>query len=228
MRILMIEDEEYIAEAVATVLRKNKYSVDLAFNGEYGLDCALSSIYDIIILDIMLPIIDGLEVLKEIRRNKIKSKVILLTAKGQIEDKIKGLDLGADDYMPKPFHTEELLARIRALSRRNIEVNEGGTISFNEVFLNPQSLVVKFKDREAELTLKESQILEILMRRRNIIISKESIIEKVWGYDSKADHNNVEIHISLLRKKLKKLKASITIKTIRGAGYTLKSGEGQI
>lgn len=222
MRILMVEDEKYIAEAIAEVLKKNNYTVDLAFDGEYGLDCANSNIYDILILDIMLPKMNGLNILKEIRKNNIKTKVILLTAKDQVEDKIKGLDLGADDYMQKPFHTEELLARLRALSRRNIEVNNSGNISFGELIFNPQTLFIKCGEKEVKLTLKESQILELLIQRNKMIVSKESIIEKVWGYDSNADDNTVEIHISLLRKKLKKVKTTVIIETIRGAGYTLK------
>lgn len=225
MRILLVEDEKYIAEAVEQVLKKNKYSVDLAFDGEYGLDCVLTGIYDIIILDIMLPILDGLSVLKNIREQGVKTPVILLTARGQLEDKVRGLDCGADDYMAKPFHSEELLARIRALSRRQAELIPDGVQRYNGIELHPSSLIVRYGTSEAKLSLKEAQILELLIKNNGLVLSKESIIEKVWGYDSDAEYSHVETHMSLLRKKLAELSCDVSIRTIRGAGYTLTGGE---
>jgi len=223
MRVLMVEDEKYMAEAIAQVLKKHNYSVDLAFHGEDGLDCGLSGIYDIIILDIMLPKMDGISVLKELRKNRIETPVILLTARGEIEDKVRGLDSGADDYLAKPFHTDELLARLRALGRRKTELINDGILQYGDIKLNPHTLQLACGGKEITLTLKESQLLELLIIRKGMIVSKENIIEKLWGYDTDAEENRVEIHVSLLRKKLGQLDSEVYIHTIRGAGYVLKS-----
>lgn len=221
----MVEDEKYMARAVAEVLRKSNYTVDLAHDGEYGLDCALSGIYDAIILDIMLPRRDGLSVLTELRQNGIDAPVILLTARGQLEDRVKGLDLGADDYLPKPFHTEELLARLRALGRRKSELLRGG-LAFGDILLEPHALMLSGSGGEAKLTLKESQLLELLIGHKRMIVSKDTIIEKIWGYDSYAQDSHVESHVSLLRKKLAAVHSGCVIRTIRGAGYTLTEEKG--
>ena len=223
MRILMVEDERYMAEAVALVLKKNNYSVDLEYNGEAGLDSGLSGIYDIIILDIMLPKMDGISILKELRRYGIETPVILLTARGETEDKVRGLDSGADDYLAKPFHTDELLARLRALGRRKSELLNKGILKYGDIELNPLTLLLGCEGKEIKLTLKESQLLELLIKRNTMIISKEIIIEKLWGYDTDAEDNRVEIHVSLLRKKLFQLESDVSICTIRGAGYVLKA-----
>lgn len=225
MRILMVEDEKYMARAVAEVLKKNRYTVDLAHDGRYGLDCALSNIYDIIILDIMIPERDGLSILEEIRKKHIETPVILLTARGQLEDKVQGLDLGADDYLAKPFHTDELLARLRALGRRKSGPLNDGTLVFGDLQLMPHALLLKCDGNEIRLTLKEAQILELLINHKNRIVSKDTIIEKIWGYETDAEDNHVEVHISLLRKKLSEVQAETSIRTIRGAGYTLIDGE---
>ncbi|MCL1865839.1 MAG: response regulator transcription factor [Oscillospiraceae bacterium] len=221
MRVLMVEDEKYAARAVAEVLKKNKYAVDLVFDGEDGLEYALSGIYDIIILDIMLPKKDGLTVLKEVRENGIDIPVILLTAKSQTEDKVRGLDLGADDYLPKPYHTEELLARLRALNRRKSELNNGGIIGFGDIQLSPHELTLVCGKKQTTLKLKESQILELLMNNSKQILSKNAIIERVWGYDTDAEDNHVETHISRLRKAMNAVQSNAEIKTVRGAGYVL-------
>lgn len=223
MRILMVEDEKYMAEAIEQVLKKNNYSIDLAFDGEYGLDCGLSGIYDIIILDIMLPKIDGIGVLKELRKNGIEAPVILLTAKGQTEDKVIGLDSGADDYLAKPFKTEELMARLRALSRRKNELIKDNILQYADIELNPLTLNLSCDSKEFKLTLKECQLLELLIKRKDIIISKDSIIEKLWGYETCAEDNNVEVYISFLRKKLNRIKSQVIIQTVRGAGYVLST-----
>lgn len=224
MRILMIEDEPYIAEAVAEVLKKSHYTVDLAYDGEYGLDCALSDVYDGIILDIMLPLKDGLTVLKEMRENGIRTPTILLTAKGQLEDKIRGLDCGADDYLTKPFHTEELLARLRALERRPPQFNGQGVLSFGDLRLQPHIQRLACGVRETVLSLKETQLLEVLINRKNTPVSKEYLIDKVWGYDSDAGAGHVETHMSLLRKKLTQIQSGVSLRTIRGVGYLLQEG----
>jgi DNA-binding response OmpR family regulator len=221
MRILMIEDEKYAARAVAEILKKNKYTVDLAFDGEDGSAYALSGIYDIIILDIMLPKKDGLTILKEIRGADIDIPVIMLTARGQIEDKVKGLDLGADDYLAKPYHADELLARLRALNRRKSELNNGGILSCGDMQLSPYELILSCGKKQTKLKLKESQILELLMNNPNQTLSKNTIIERVWGYDTDAEDNHVETHISRLRKAIKSVNSRTEIRTIRGAGYTL-------
>ena len=219
----MVEDEKYMVEAVAQVLKKNNYSIDLAYNGEDGLDCGLSGIYDIIILDIMLPKMDGISVLKELRKNGIETPVILLTARGETEDKVRGLDSGADDYLAKPFHTDELLARLRALGRRKTELVNDGILKYGDIKLNPHTLQFECGSKEIVLTLKESQLLELLIKGKGMIVSKENIIVKLWGYDTDAEDNRVEIHVSLLRKKLAQLDSDVYIHTIRGAGYILKT-----
>lgn len=228
MRILMVEDEKYMAEAIAQVLKKNHYSVDLVSDGEYGLDCGLSNIYDIIILDIMLPKINGIDILKQLRKSGIETPVILLTARGDTEDKVRGLDSGADDYLAKPFHTDELLARLRALGRRKPELIQDGILRYGEVTLNPHNLILNCKGNEIKLSLKESQLIELFLRRAGKIITKETIIEKLWGYDSDAEDNHVEIHVSLLRKKLSQLQAGIIIRTIRGAGYVIEMTKDEV
>ncbi|WHY79758.1 response regulator transcription factor [Neobacillus sp. WH10] len=225
MRLLIVDDELFIAEAVAHVLKKHNYSVDIAKDGEEGLDCGLSDIYDIIILDIMLPKIDGIEVLKELRQSGIQTPVILLTAKGDIDDKVRGLDCGADDYLAKPFNTDELLARLRALGRRKTELIQDGILTFEDLEFHSNLLLLRSKEQETKLTLKESQLLELLFYRKNTVSSKEVIIEKLWGYDSDADYSHVEVQISFLRKKLKQLPTEVSIENIRGAGYRLKFGK---
>lgn len=224
MRILLVEDEEYMAQAVAQVLEKNNYTVDLAHDGEYGLDCALSGIYDIIILDIMLPGRSGLEILKILRQKRITVPVLLLTAKSETEDKVAGLDLGADDYLTKPFETQELLARLRVLARRKQEISAQSGYVFGDILLNPYTLCLYCGSQSFKLTLKESQLLEMLMDARGGVISKDRIIEKVWGFDSDAEDRHVEVYISFLRKKLKALGADTSIETVRGMGYALRAG----
>ena len=224
MRILLVEDEEYMAQAVAQVLGKNNYTVDLAHDGEYGLDCALSGIYDIIVLDIMLPGHSGLDILKALRQEKIPVPVFLLTAKSETEDKVTGLDLGAYDYLTKPFEMQELLARLRVLARRKQEISVQSGYAFGDILLNPYTLSLFCANQSLKLTLKESQLLEMLMDGRGGVISKERIIEKVWGFDSDAEDRHVEVYISFLRKKLKALGANTSIETVRGMGYALRTG----
>lgn len=227
MRILLVEDEKYMAQALEQVLQKNNYTVDLAYDGEYGLDCALSGIYDVIVLDIMLPKMNGLEVLKSLRNERVSTPVLLLTAKSETQDKVMGLDLGADDYLGKPFKTEELLARLRALTRRKETIAFNNALVYNDIELNPNSLVLYCGKREFKLTLKESQILEFLIGMKEMSVSKNSIIEKVWGFDGEAENSHVEVYISFLRKKLKALKSTTAIKTIRGVGYSLQKENGE-
>jgi DNA-binding response OmpR family regulator len=222
MKVLMVEDERDLADAVAAILQKNNFSVDNAYDGEYGLDCALSDIYDFIILDIMLPKMDGLRVLKEMRSAGISTPVLMLTAKGELRDKVAGLDSGADDYLPKPFHIDELLARLRALGRRKGELSVDGIIKINSLSFNPLTLTLLKDENETKLTLKESQLLELLIARRGSYVSKDTIIEKLWSYDADVEDNHVESHVSLLRKKLTAAGGDLTIKASRGIGYRLE------
>jgi len=222
LRILIVEDEKHIARSIAEVLKKDSYAVDLAHDGEYGLDCALAEIYDVIVLDIMLPKKDGLSVLKEIRGANISTPVILLTAKGELSDRVKGLDFGADDYLAKPFYTEELLARIRALTRRKPELRQDGIFAFEDIELS--ALVLRSGECEIALQRKESQILELLIENNGLVVSKEKIIEKVWGFDAETEYSHVEKNISIIRKKLSQIKARTNIRTVRGIGYMLTTG----
>jgi DNA-binding response OmpR family regulator len=179
MRILIVEDELHLAEALTQILKKNNYAVDAVYDGEAGLDNALSNIYDLIILDIMLPKMDGISILRNIRKQGISTPIILLTAKGEISDKVTGLDSGADDYLPKPFAAEELLARIRALSRRKGEVMPDNTLSYGDIELNTAALRLSKGSREVKLILKESELLELLIIRKKSVTPKEMIIEKI-------------------------------------------------
>lgn len=222
MRILIVEDEKRLCEALVQLLRKNNYTVDFDNDGESGLDDALSGIYDVIILDIMLPKMDGISVLKEIRREKINVPVILLTAKGEISDKVTGLDAGADDYLPKPFNTDELLARVRALGRRRGEIVEASSLACGSTSLDTQTMKLRCGAAEVTLTHKECELLEYLMIHKNIISPKEQIIEKLWGFDSEAEANHVEVYVSFLRKKLRHIKSDMKITAVRGVGYRLE------
>ena len=222
MRILVIEDEKNLAEALSHILEHNNFNVDTAFDGEHGLDCALTGIYDAIVLDIMLPKKNGLEVLLEIRNEKITTPVILLTAKSELEDKIRGLDCGADDYLAKPFETEELLARLRAMTRRNgnIMVNNS-SLEIGDVRIDINNMQLCGKNREITLTKREFDLLEYLIKNSSMVMSKEQIIEKLWGFDSDAEANHVEVYISFLRKKLAFVSDAVTIKTLRKVGYKI-------
>ncbi len=222
MKILMIEDEKRLCEAMKRILKANHYLLDIANDGEYGLECAMTGTYDIIILDIMLPKMDGISVLKRLRKNSVATPVIMLTAKGETEDKIWGLDSGADDYLSKPFSTEELLARLRALGRRKADLVSDGVHRVGDVELYPSTLDMKSTFHSVKLTAKEYQLMELLMLRNGMLTSKTRIIEKIWGYDSEIDEHSVEVYISFLRKKLGLIKAHLTIQSERGVGYRLK------
>ncbi|OUS76378.1 DNA-binding response regulator [Paenibacillus sp. MY03] len=222
MRILIAEDETHLAEALSQILKKQHYSVDVVHDGRSAYDYALSGIYDLLLLDIMMPEMDGMTVLRKLRGEGMPTPVILLTAKGEITDKVTGLDHGADDYIAKPFSTEELLARIRAALRRKGEVIPEDGISFGDIELSTAQLKVTVKGKELKLNLKECELLELLATRKQAVTSKEQIIEKLWGFDSEVEYNNVEVYISFLRKKLTFLHSEVKINTIRGVGYVLE------
>jgi DNA-binding response OmpR family regulator len=226
MKVLYVEDEKYMARAVAQVLKKNNYSVDLAYDGESGLDFAMSGVYDIVVLDIMLPKLDGISILREMRKQNITTPVILLTAKGETEDKVKGLDSGADDYLAKPFQTDELMARLRALGRRKDLIVADNTLVFGDIELNYNALDLFGNGQTFHLTLKESQLLELFIMNKGQALSTNMIIEKVWGWDSDAEDSHVQVQVAFLRKKLSLLSKCVKIKTVRGIGYMLALDEG--
>ncbi len=222
MRILLVEDEVRLSQALVEIFQKNRYGVDAVYTGPEGLQYARSGIYDIIVLDIMLPGMDGISVLRVLREEKNQVPVLLLTAKDEIQDKVKGLDCGADDYMIKPFSTDELLARIRALTRRKGDVRED-SVTFGDLILNKSNCELqKVGGESIKLSLKEFQIIDLLFENPKQIIKKERIIEKIWGGDSDAEYNNVEVYISFIRKKLEQLKVNTQIRTARGIGYSLE------
>ncbi len=222
MKILIIDDERQFVDALSVILKQNKYSVDVAYNGIDGLDCALSSIYDLIILDVMMPKMDGFSVLKELRKSKIDTPVLVLSAKTETSDKIDGLNFGADDYLTKPFNSDELLARIRALLRRK-EIFTGNVLSYKDVSLDRDSYELVSGENRIALGKKEFQILEMLILAQGKNVDKEKIIEKIWGYDTDAEYNTVEVYISFLRKKFQAVGAKTEIRSIRGVGYTLEA-----
>lgn len=225
MRILVIEDEVQLADAVSEILKRNKYFVDTVYDGADGLDYALTGVYDCILLDVMLPKMNGFEVLSNLRQEKISTPVIMLTAKSEVEDKITGLDGGADDYITKPFNTNELLARIRATTRRKGELVDDNCISFENLKLMKNSCSIAYSENDIKLSLKEFQIMELLISNPHRILPKERIIEKIWGYESDVEYNNIEVYISFLRKKLSTMCSDIQIKTARGIGYSLEKVE---
>ena len=222
MKLLLVEDEKQLSEALQQILIKNKYSVDAVYNGDEGLDYALTDVYDVIILDIMLPKRNGIEILKMIRKRKISTPVILLTAKGSVEDRILGLDSGADDYLPKPFSPDELLARLRALTRRNGDFINENILEVSDIKLNLSTYDMEVNDNSITLTQKEFEILKYFMQRPKLVVSKDDLITKLWGFDSDIEHNNIEVYISFLRKKLAYVESNVKITTIRRVGYRLE------
>ena len=221
MKLLIVEDEVALAEALSEILKRNKYAVDAVYDGEDGLEYGLTGIYDCIILDIMLPKMSGIEVLKTLRKRHISTPILLLTAKSDTEDKIKGLDSGADDYLTKPFVTGELLARVRSLTRRKGEVVTD-EFTFGDIALNKSTFSLSREGQFVKLSLKEYQIMELLIANPKQLIPKERFIEKIWGYESDVEYNNIEVYISFLRKKLSSISAPVQIKTARGIGYSLE------
>ena len=221
MRLLIAEDDNDIRRALVALLQKNNYTVDETDNGTDAYAFASRGQYDGIILDIMMPGMDGLEVLGKLRSEKNNVPILLLTAKSEVEDKIHGLDCGADDYLTKPFSTGELLARIRALTRRKGEV-EVDCLHFAELQLNRQTYDLIQGENRMKLSLKEYQIMEMLLSNPEQIIPKERFIEKIWGYESDVEYNNIEVYISFLRKKLTAIHSTVQIRTARGIGYFLE------
>jgi DNA-binding response OmpR family regulator len=217
----VIEDERQLCRALEKLLRQNMYSVDVAYDGITGEDYALTGKYDVILLDIILPGKNGLDVLRTIRDKRMATPVLLLTAKFEVEDKIHGLDLGADDYLTKPFVSGELLARIRAMTRRK-GAFVGDDLSYNTTVLKRGNHELICKGNMVNLGYKEYQIMELLMQNSRQIIPKETFLERIWGYENESEYNAIESYISFLRKKLISIQADVQIKTKRGVGYALE------
>lgn len=224
MRILIVEDQQGLAEGLQAVLNSEGYATDISLDGVNGLDNGLSGIYDCIVLDIMLPKMDGFQVLLALRKEKITTPVLLLTAKNEVEDKVRGLDTGADDYLTKPFDTAEFLARIRALTRRKERVFVP-QLTYGDITLLPSQMEIHCKGQAIKLSAKEYHLMECLMENPNQIIPKERLWEKVWGQSDQSEYNNVEVYLSFLRKKLKYLHTTVQIKATRSVGYGLIGGE---
>ena len=221
MRLLLAEDEKELSKALCAILKHNNYSVDPVFNGQDALDYGLCENYDGIILDIMMPKMNGLDVLKELRAKGVSTPVLMLTAKAEVDDRILGLDLGADDYLTKPFSMGELLARIRAITRRKSEFSPN-VLSSGNVSLNRETFELTADGNSLRLGNKEFQMMEMLMSNPGRLISTEQFMERIWGYETEAEINVVWVYISYLRKKLSNLNANVEIKAVRGVGYTLE------
>lgn len=224
MRLLLAEDEKSLSHALVTILEKSHYSVDAVYDGQEALEYLESEAYDGLILDIMMPKVDGITVLKTIRKQGNKIPVLILSAKSEIEDKVDGLDAGANDYLAKPFDARELLARIRVITRVNTESNDS-LIRFGHVTLNRKTYVLKGGKAEFKLANKEFQMMELLMANPHQVLSTNRIFEKIWGYESDTEINIVWVYIAYLRKKLVKMHADIEIKAHRNVGYSVELKE---
>lgn len=222
MHILIVEDEKRLADALSHILLEQKYMVDVVHDGEIGLQYSESGIYDCIILDVMLPSMNGFDICLELRRKKITTPVLMLTAKDTISDKVKGLDAGADDYMTKPFSPDELLARLRVLTRRRGEVILD-EIKFHDIILHidQSKLSCTKSNKSIHLNFKECEMLKMFLSKPEVIISKQDIIAKIWGYDSDAVDNNVEAYVSFIRKKLTFVESSVEIISTKKLGYKI-------
>lgn len=222
MKILIIEDEYSLADAIAETLQKEKIGVNIITNGEDGENEALTNIYDLILLDVMLPKKDGFEILRNLRKEKIDTPVIMLTAKSEISDKLNGLENGADDYITKPFHTRELIARVKVILKRKINIQDTNALEYSDLKLDLVTCKMCANDTEIAINGKELDLLEILLVNKNQIVNREMLANKIWGYNSEVEYNNVEVYVSFLRKKLKLLKSRVKIKAVRGIGYKLE------
>lgn len=223
MRLLLVEDEKRMAQALCEILRLEKYEVDHYSDGKSGLDSALSDIYDIIVLDVMLPGMNGFDIARKVRQQGVRTPILMLTAKSELDDKVTGLDSGADDYLTKPFHTRELLARLRALGRRNINTIDG-TLTWGDISLDTNTLTLSCTTnvQTVRLSEKEYHIFEYLIANQGQILTCEQLAVKIWGYESEAEYNNVEVYMSFARKKLNFIGARTEIKAVRGVGYELR------
>lgn len=222
MRVLIVEDEVRLAETLRDLLELGGYTADTCHDGEAGLDNALTGIYDVILLDVMLPKLDGFHLLRRLRAEGNATPVLLLTARDQVSDRVTGLDSGADYYLTKPFEPKELLACVRALTRRQPELRSSDSLEFGDLKLDKSAFTLTCGARSVRLSRKEFDMMELLMRNRGQVLTKETLLVKIWGYESDAEDNNVEVYISFLRKKLDHLRSAVKIRTIRMVGYCLE------
>ena len=224
MRILIIEDEFNLADVISDSLKKEKYQVDIRTDGEEGYFDALTGIYDLIILDVMLPHMNGFDILKGLREENIESKIIMLTAKSELSDKLNGFSKGANDYLSKPFHIEELLARVNAQLKNQVNLDKKDILEYGDVLLDTNKSIVTCKTNQEsiELVCKEFQLLEYFIKNTEQILSKEQIYDKVWGMENEIESNNLEAYLSFIRKKLKAIDSKVNIKSCRGLGYKME------
>ena len=226
MRVLLVEDEKPLSAAVCRLLRQEHFEVDPVYTGPEGLDAALDDLYDAVILDVMLPGMDGFSILREMRRQGRKTPVLMLTARGGLEDRVEGLESGADYYLPKPFQTPELVACLRAITRRR-EAAPVMALTFGDVALSQGDarLTCSATGQSVKLGAKEYQLLEYFLRNPGQILAKEQLIERVWGYEGDAEYNNLEVYVSFVRRKLTFVGSRVKIKAARGLGYSLEAGD---
>ncbi len=222
MRVLLIEDECSLAEAVAELLKNEGFIVDFVHEGRIGYDFAISGVYDIFLIDVMLPGMNGFEILKKVRQQNIQTPAIMLTAKSELEDKLEGFECGADDYITKPFMTKELIARIWAVLKRQ-NANEHKFLTYGDLELRSAEGKLYNSETGKSISLgpKELYLMESFLNHPTLILSKEILTERVWGYNTEAEYNNIEVYVSFLRKKIISLNSSVQIKSIRGIGYKL-------
>jgi DNA-binding response OmpR family regulator len=221
MYVLVVEDERRLAQLVRRVLEEEGHTVDVAHDGEEGLQMALEGTHDVVVLDIMLPEMDGIEVCKSLRRNRVDTPVLLLTALDGVDDRVRGLDAGADDYLPKPFAFQELMARLRALSRRRVQPRDPQELSVNDLTLDLRRRRAQRDGRAIELSPKEFSLLEFLMRNEGRVVTRTQILDHLWGYDFATDSNLVDVYVAYLRRKVDKGTNNKLIRTVRGVGYAL-------
>ena len=224
MKILIVEDERHLSDVLAVLLRQNLHETDAVFNGLDAEDYAMTGVYDAIILDIMLPGKNGVEVLRSLRKQGNSTPILLLTAKSEVEDRIKGLDTGADDYLTKPFASGELLARLRAITRRGNEF-VGDELRAGNTTLDKNTHELRGEKGSVKLAAKEYQIMDMLLTNSRQIIPKDRFVEKIWGFDSEAEYNSIEVYVSFVRKKLTAIGSDLQIKAIRNVGYSLEAPE---
>ena len=221
MRVLLVEDEKRMAQALCEILRQEKYDVDHCADGLEGLAAIEAGAYDLVVLDVMLPHKDGFSIAREARAKGIRTPILMLTAKSELDDTVTGLDCGADDYLTKPFRTRELLARLRALGRRSLR-SADGALAFGDIELNRGASLLVCGENSVRLSEKEFRILEYLIANAGQILTRKRLAVKIWGYESDAEYNNVEVYMSFARKKLNFVKARTEIKAVRGVGYELR------
>ena len=222
MKVLIIEDEYSLADAIAETLKNEKFNVDIETNGEDGENEALTENYDLILLDVMLPKKNGFDILRTLGQAKIKTPIIMLTAKSEIEDKLNGLEHGADDYITKPFAMRELMARIKAVLKRTNNIENTECLQYGDLVLDIKNAKLKSHNNEIQISGKELELLEQLLINKNQISSREGLAERIWGYESDAEYNNVEVYITFIRRKLKLIESKVNIKAVRGIGYKLE------